>query len=354
MKQITLFLIIILFSSVSFGQNKEEADKFIEEGIAYHDKGDYEGAISKYDKALELDKDNLFALAEKAYSLLSLEKYNDAISYCQQAIDKYPSNKGLKLVYVTYGNALDALKKTDKSLEIYNEGLKNFPDYYQLYFNKGVTLSSVKKIDEALICFQKSTSLNPVHGSSNNALGRLMYSEGKNIPAILAFCRFLIIEPQSKRAIENLAFLQKIMKANVKKTGDNSITINIDAKMLDNGTLKGKPKENDFSTTELILSLDAALDLSEKNSNKTEVEQFIRKFETICDSFKEAKKDNSGFYWDYYVPYFMILSEKKFIETFAYIAFVTSDKAEIIKWLETHKSEIKKFYEWDKEYWATK
>ena len=49
---------MLLISLTLFSQNKTEAEKLVEEGVPYHDKGDYEGAINKYDNALELDKDN--------------------------------------------------------------------------------------------------------------------------------------------------------------------------------------------------------------------------------------------------------------------------------------------------------
>jgi tetratricopeptide (TPR) repeat protein len=286
---------------------------------------------------------------------MSLKKYEEAITNCKKAIEIHNSSKGLKTVYVTYGNALDALLKTDQSLEIYNEGIAKFPDYYQLFYNKGITLSSVKKNDEAMKCFQKSAYLNPNHASSNHAMGRVLYNQEKNIPALLAFCRFLVLEPQGKRAEENLDNLRDIMKANVKKTGDNSITINIDQRMLDNNSKKDRIKENNFSTTELILSLDAALDFDDKNSKKTEVEQFIRKFETICSSLEEMKSKNFGFYWNYYVPYFLEIKNKKMLTTFAYIVFASSDKPGITDWLETHKTEIDNFFEWNKSYvWPTK
>ncbi|MEP6748135.1 MAG: tetratricopeptide repeat protein [Bacteroidota bacterium] len=350
MKKIILILIFPLLANFAFGQNKQEAEKLVEEGIAYHDKGDFDGAISKYDKALELDKDNLLALAEKSLSLLSLKKYDDAIVLCQKAIEKYPNQTALKTVFVTYGNGLDALKKTDKSIEIYDEGIKMFPEYYQLYFNKGISLASVRKNDEALLCFQKSVSINPKHASSNNAIARLLYTQDKNIPSIFAFCRFLILEPQSDRAKGNLALLQKIVKGNVEQTGKNNITIKIDPKMLEDTASNGKVKENSFSSTELILNMTSALDYDKKNSNKTDVEQFIRKFETICTSVEETKNNNFGFYWEYYVPYFIELNKKKLIEPFAYIAFASSDKEDVSKWLKSHQTEIEKFYAWSKNY----
>ncbi len=354
MKKTILFLVFAFCSNAISAQYKENAEKLVDEGIAYHDKGDYEGAIAKYNKALELDQDNLLALAEKAYSLLSMNKYDESIVCCQKAIEKHSSEDNLKTVYVTYGNALDELKKTDKSIEIYDEGLKKYPDFYQLYFNKGITLSSVKKYDESILCFQKSILSNPKHASSHNAIARILDIKNKRIPALLAYCRFFVIEPESKRAKENLENVQVLMKANVEKTGKQSITINLSSDMLADTTSEGKPKENSFTSVDLLLSMSSALDYDKKNKKSTEVEQFIRKFETVCASLSETKKNNNGFYWDYYVPYFVEMKDKDLIKTFGYIAFASSDYTDVAKWLKSHKSEVDKFYEWSKSFaWKT-
>ena len=343
-----------LLCNTLFGQQKEEAEKLVKEGIVFHDKGDYESAIDKYNKALGLDKDNLFALAEKAASLLCLQKYDEAIENCERVFEKYQGEEALKLVYVTCGNAYDGLEETYKSLDMYDEGLKLFPDFYLLHFNKGITLLNSERYDEAIICFQKSISFNPQHASSQNALGRLLNITDKRIPAILALSRFLILEPQSKRAKGNLELLQNIMKANVEKTGKNTINININPNMLGDTTADGRPNENSFAITDLILSMDAALDYNKKNKKKTEIEKFIRKFETICNSLKEVQDKNYGFYWDYYVPYFVEMHDKNFIKTFAYIAFATSDYPYVNKWLKTHEKDINSFYEWSSNFtWAT-
>ena len=303
---------------------------------------------------MELDKDNLFALLEKAFSLLSLQKYDESINYCQKAIAIHPGAEELKIVYVTYGNANDGLKKTDKSIEIYDEGLKLFPDYYQLYFNKGVSLSSVRKYDEAILCFQKAIMLNPKHASSHSAIARLSFINNKRIPALLAYCRFLVLEPQSNRAKENLSSVQKIMKGNVEEKENKSVTINISPDMLSDTTANAKPKENSFTYTDLILAMDAAMDFDKKNKKKTAVEQFIRKFETVCSSLKEMKLDNFGFFWDYYVPYFTEMKDKNFLGTFSYIAFSSTDDPDISKWLKSNKSETDKFFEWSNTFeWNT-
>lgn len=346
MKKSILLLVFPLLFNTLFGQQKEEAEKLVSEGIAYHDKGDYEGAIKKYDQALHLDKDNLFALAEKAMSLFSLQKYDESIENCQKAIDKHQGDKALKGVYVTYGSAYDQLNNTDKSIEVYNEGIKLFPDFYLLPFNKGITLSSIEKYDEAILCFQKSASLNPKHASSHSAMARILYIQEKRIPALLAFSRFLTLEPLTKRAKDNLEVLQEITKANVEPTGKKSINIIIDPAVLDDINTDGKVKENSFASTDLVLSMVAAMDYDKKSKKKTEVELFIRKFETVCASIKETQDKNYGFYWEYYVPYFVEMQDKNLIETFAYIAFASSGYPDIDKWLLAHQKEIERFYEW--------
>jgi Tfp pilus assembly protein PilF len=351
----TIFPLVLLFlGSLAFGQNKDAAEELAKEGVAYHDKGDYEGAIAKYDKALQLDKDNLLALAEKAMTLTYMHKYDGAIVCCQQAIEAHPDDKGLASVFVTYGNALDGLHMADKALEVYDEGLKRYPGHYHLYFNKGITLAGVKKIDEALACLQTAVKLNPDHAGSHNAIARLQMVEDKRIPSLLAYSRFFVLEPEGQRAKENLGNVRAMLKGNVEQTGKNSITIKVDSDMLPDSTANGQPKENDFALTDLTLALSAGLDYDKKNKKKTEVERFIRKFELVCATLGETKKDNHGFYWDYYAPYFREMKDKGLVETFGYIAFASSDDPKVSKWLKAHGSDIDKFYEWSSNFdWKT-
>ena len=60
---------------------------------------------------------------------------------------------------------------------------------------------------------------------------------------------------QGKRAKENLESIQKIMKGNVEKTGEKSINIEVSSSMLSETAKNGKPKENSFKSTELILAM---------------------------------------------------------------------------------------------------
>ena len=339
-------LLLFLFFSAAYAQNPTEAKKLINEGIVLHDKGDYAGAVNNYNKALEADKDNIGALTEKAMSLSTAGKYDEAINVSKYTISIYP-NEDLENIYVSYANALDHQKKTDEALKIYDEGIQKFPNYYQLHFNKGICYANINKPDDAIICFQNSLKINPRHAGSLNAIGILEMGNHR-IPAILAFSRFLIVEPQTSRSKKNFESLKSLMIQGVKQTDEKSISVNINSSVLSDTT--GVKKANDFSAVDLTLSMSAALDFDKKNANKTEVENFIRKFEVICSMLSETKKENYGFYWETFAPYFVEMKNKKFTEAFAYIAFVDSGTEDVAKWHKKNQSELDKFYNWSKDY----
>lgn len=346
MKQIILIFALVL-SNVVFAQNSESARRFIGEGIVLHDKGDYKAAVAKYELALKADTFNLTALAERAMTYNAMGEYDKAIKDCKLAIKKHPGKESLLNVYVTYGNTYDLMKKPNMALEIYSEGIAAFPKAHMLYFNKGITFNGLEKNDSAMEYFKMSSILNPEHAGSQNALGRLYYSYGKNkIAGLLALLRFLVIEPEGSRAVGNVEIVNSILGGGGQKTGKNSYTITIDDLSLDTtGT-----KEDDFSSENLMLTFSAALDVDKQYKKQNSAQKLQRKLESILASVSESKKAREGFCFDYYIPYFQEMKKKGFMETFSYIAMVSSGDKKVVKWIKSHSQEVVDFYKWNKSY----
>ena len=353
MKKHCLIILIMFISAYGIAQQKEQAERLVNDGVALHDKGDYEGAIRLYNKALELDKENVLAMAEKSLSLVSLQKYDECVALCKKALEKHGDDKMAITIYINYANALDAQGKSDKALEIYDQGIKQFPDAYHIRFEKGVCLAGVKRYSEATLSFEAAVKLNPRHPGSHNGIARLEVSANHRIPALLSLCRFLVLEPEGKRASSNLEYVQAIMKGNAEKTGKKSVTVSVSPDMVDtSATAKAKP--DNFSSTDLILALDAALDYDKKFKKLSPTGQFLRKFNTLCASLAETKSKGHGFFWEYYAPYFIEMKEKNLTETFAYIIFSSSDDKEVSKWLKNNQGEVSRFYDWSKGFtWKT-
>lgn len=338
--------LIIFFPILGVSQNKNAADIKVAEGIGFHDEGKYAEALIRYDEALILDKNNLKALAEKAMTYDAAKQYDKAIEVSKLAITTHPK-EDLKTVYVTYANSLDHQKKTDLAIKIYDEGLKKYPTYYQLYFNKGISLVNAKQIEKALEAFQNSAKLNPNHTGSLNALAAL--NRNNRIPSIMASSRYLIEENKSTRAKGNLLSIIELMSQGVKQNDDNSIDMNIDPGTLEQAD--GKKKiANNFSMADMVLTMSAALDFDEKNKNKTQVQKFIDKFEAMCSSMKETKSGQTGFYWEFLAPYFIEMEQKKLIEPFAYIAFMPGQSEDVKKYHQDNDQKIQEFYKWSDSY----
>src|SRR5690625_3246563 len=231
-----LFLFFLLFLSMtSFGQEKETcaAKQLVISGIQLHKEGEFQNAISKYDKALKLYNDYLPALAEKAFSLYALNKYTDAIAYCQKAIRDHSGEKGLKPVYITYGSVLDAMEKPDKALAIYDKGIQSFPHFYLLYFNRGITFWKTGNTKQAIKNFQKTIILQPQDASAHLALASLWYRKNKRLPAFFAVCRYISIEKQGQRSQKGILLLKNIVETPIQEKKKSSPFKNLITKVFE-------------------------------------------------------------------------------------------------------------------------
>ena len=349
MKQLFISLLFTIAFNITRAQG--DAKQLIGEGVALHDKGDFKGAIAKYDAALQVDPANSLAMYEKSYSLMALKKYDDAEELLGKILKESKDPDIRKLCYVNYGSLLDFEGKEKKSLKLYEDGIKEFPDDYLLYYNKGVTEAGMNETDDAIKSFEQALSRNPRHASSHNALGRIMAPKNR-IPAILSMFSFLLIEPEGDRASQNIALLDKLIMRGIEKKDDKNVIINIDASLLDK---KNKREEDDFSSAELMLSLLAANnDVPDSIGAKTDADRLSYKLQMLTDIIDETNKKEKGFYKNFYVPLFSAMKEKDFFTTACYVALTSSGKKDNDQWLNENKSRVDKFFEWFEKYQWTK
>jgi tetratricopeptide (TPR) repeat protein len=344
-----LFVTMSLFNFVS-AQNSDEIGQLVNEGINLYDEGQFTEAIAKYDEALALDSINLSALSEKALTFMAIEKYDEAIELSKLAIQYHPGDENLNMVYVNYAICYDELLQTEKAIEVYNEGIAEFPDLYLLHFNKGLSLFDLERNDEALECIKKSMTLNPEHAGSQNSMSKMSVISEKKIPAILASCRFLILEPKGPRAENSIFKLLELLNGGAIKTGRNQVTVVIDPSVFADTLASGENADDNFMHSELLLAMSSAQDFDRKFKNETPRERFIRKMGVIFISLDEVKNDNHGFFWEYYVPYFIDLQVKGYMETFSYIVFASSEDEQVTEWLDNHSKELDDFYQWSQNY----
>lgn len=110
----------------------QDAYFYIERGLLYMDNYNMEQAIADYQKALELEPDNIFAYNNIGYVLRVQRKYEEAISYFTKSIEKMTDEKSI-LPYTNMAKCYQALGKPERGIEMLLEALKHFSPSASLY-----------------------------------------------------------------------------------------------------------------------------------------------------------------------------------------------------------------------------
>lgn len=329
-KSILLFLYISIISYAVLGQDSE-VDSLVSIGVVFHDQGEYDNAIETYLEALEIDPNSSLANYEIAYSYLENGNYENAEKYCKIVLDLDNGNQ--LPAYVCYGNALDMQGKTNKAIKIYESAIKKY-DHYLLYYNHALTCFNNGKTEKAYESAINAINNNPSHASSHLILSKIMESEGIRIKAMLPLYFFLLIEPDSERSEIEYQRLRNYIDQGVDKTSPNNINVTV-------------PMNNDpdFGAAEMMISLSKASDSIEENQGKSELELFAENNDNLFTILGELKKDNSGFWWDFYVPFFYDLAKENLTDIYSYyISQSLGDEA--INWIDENSEEFERFRVW--------
>lgn len=334
-----IFLIAFLCSSIALVA-QQDVKQLIEEGVALHDKQDFEGALKKYDEALAIDKNNYLAQYEKSLTLMYMKRYDECIMLCKWLLEKDPKNELTVSVYVTYGSVTDDKGDAKGAVKIFDKGIKQFPNNYLLYYNKGLTLNSMGETEAALETLQKGVQCKPLHASAHNAMAAIALQQNK-IKALLPTIVFLAIEPEGSRAAANLKRMDAILNSNVQKKDDKNVVISLSPAVLDS-----KDKKNDtYRSVELMMSLTSAMDYDEKHKDETPSARLNRKLDLVIASLGTADK-KKDFFAAFYGPFLSEMKNKGLLETYCHLAYASAADETNRQWLKEHTPDVDMFYQW--------
>ena len=209
--------------------------------VALHDRGQYEAAIGAFRDLLAARPDDATLLCELGNSCLAAGKFDDAVRYAGQGLDRPGANHAF--CSVVLGSAWDGLNEVGKAEKVFRKGIKQSPDVAQLHFNLGVNLGLQNRIAEANKEFQETIRLKPEHASSWRALAIGWMQTGLRPQAFAAFARFLTLEPTGPRAQGAARQLWPLLFHGVENKGADAsgkqqinVTIDTDASKKDEAT----------------------------------------------------------------------------------------------------------------------
>lgn len=334
MKRLTN-LILGLFLTVNlFGQD-DQVKELIVQGIELHDQGNYNDAIAKYRMALQIDNNSAIANYELSYTYMVTEKYGEAIKYSRKVIEQNSAN--LEQAYVVLGTSFDMSGKANKAIDAYEDGLLKFPDSNLLNYNLALTSYNQKDYEKSEKAAIRAILAKPQHGSSHIVLAATMEAKGERVMSLLSTYYFLMLEPNSKRSIINYKSLLKLLGQGVEKKDENNINVNI--------SFSNSP-DSLFGPAEMMVSLSAASRFMEENKDKSDMDFFVETNEQLFSLLGELKKDNKGFWWDFYVSKFYDLLQSNNLEAYSYYISQSSGSENVNKYITGNTDKIKQLKDW--------
>jgi len=331
MKKIIIPLILsTFFLHPSFGQSNN-IKELVNEGVKFHDEGNYQEAISTYKKALEIDANSELVNYEISMSYFANNEYENALEFSEKGLRK--DSRYYQHSAVIYGSCLDELGNTKKAIKFYKNTIKDFPTDYLLRYNLAVSYSKIGQNDDAVKYLIDGILNNNLHPSSHYMLGQIMYQEGHRVKSILPLYNFLLLEPQSNRSEEALNLLLNQLNEGVSKKSDKEIDV----------TIPMVTKKSDgFGAVEMMISLTSASRYTEENKEKSDIELFYESSESIFNILGELKKEQQGLWWDYYVPLLSGISKNELAKPFCYYISLTKKPANT--WLDQNSEEVDKLF----------
>jgi tetratricopeptide (TPR) repeat protein len=142
--KILALLTFVILSQTSFGQKER---KFIRRGNDFYedaiensdstgiDSVNFVNAEIEYRKALEKKPNDLKAVANIGSAQFKQQKYAEAASQFEQALNIAEKKEDKAKAYFNYGNAMLGQQKFDVSIEAYKNALRNNPSDMQAKYN---------------------------------------------------------------------------------------------------------------------------------------------------------------------------------------------------------------------------
>jgi tetratricopeptide (TPR) repeat protein len=326
-----------------------EQEAIIRAGIDLHDEGQFDQAIAKYQEVLGKSPSNVTALFEMAYSYLSKKDFDKSLETARKGAEF--KSELLPMFYDVMASSLDGKGQPQQAIEIYKKGIALVPDASQLYYNMAVTYrESLGSPDDARLALQKAASIEPMHPGVQLLLGQVYQSTGYTTPAFLALSTFLVLDAGGNQALPGYGLWRALLKGGVDPIPDSAPS---------GPAMRGaapkraaKTDQGDFSALEAQLVPTHTAFMRKLDAGTPEIQALIAQVDQLLGALpaQPAGPAANSFVNTHYVPFFVALKQKNFVEPFVYWASQRAPVPGVTDWLRGNEPRLREFLEWAGKY----
>jgi tetratricopeptide (TPR) repeat protein len=321
----------------------------LREAMALFDQGKYDDALARYEQILQANPENVAAIYEMAQTLYQKKEYQRAIDLAAKGTQY--SSPALPQLYALIGNVLDGIREPEKAIEVYKRGIAlNTPNVGILYLNMGVTHEmSLRDVATAKSIFKQGALADPNYPGNHLQLAGIYGAQGLKTPVMLAFSRFLVLEPGTARTV---------------------VAYNGWRSMLDSRPPSVPPPGHplyDYVTSGKqtgegeMTQLDAALATSKAAATatlgKSQIQMLVDQVDTLFGMYAttEPGENKDTFLWKYYIPYAIEIKKQGYVEPFVYFLNQRTNLPGVREWLTANRTRVDTFLLWSRTYrWPDK
>ncbi|MBW7864356.1 MAG: tetratricopeptide repeat protein [Candidatus Hydrogenedens sp.] len=169
---------------------------------AYRRQGDLAGALKMSQRAVSLDPARADLWIIQGESLHALERYEEAIASFNKAIELQPDDM------LGYGALVEIQEQRNDlvaAVDIYERIIRRNPESAVLYYQLGLTLVRINDRDGAIAAFRKVLELEPRVARAHYLLALMLIDADQHDEAVAQLRHYLDVRPDNFAALEPLA-----------------------------------------------------------------------------------------------------------------------------------------------------
>ncbi len=266
------------------------------------------------------------------FTLTTEKRYDEAIPFLEKAIVLNPKSAAS---YNLLANIYEDKDQTDRALAYYKQGIKVVPENQKLHVNMALFYYRLGMFDESEGQAIDAIKLNPNNASSHRVYALATYRLKKRGVSLLAWCNFLLLEPDTKRTGEAYNNIMRILNYGIKKTDDKHISVQVSS---------DESASGNFALPMAVLA--ATADKKGLSATDSLTLQLTEVFK-VSSGFDGTNRQK--FYTHCFSDYFRKLAASNNMPAFARYVSLSAYKKENLAWFEQHDKELTELEKWAKE-----
>ena len=289
-----------------------------------YQKGDYAGAIREYLLVPSSDSGYVNTQGELAVAYLQSKQYPEAVAASRRAIALHQHSAQ---PYLVLADAEENLKHESATFQAYADGLKRFPYNQFLYFNQGVSFDAARRRPEALLNWQRSLELAPLHPGTHYQLAWLALEQGQTSRALISLLAYLALVPDGESSQGALILAEKIAAG----------AMEVEEKDREKSFVPNQA----FQDLDLLITSRAALRKDYTSKVKFDA-SIVKQAQLLVEKFPAAGPNEIDLWLRAYGPLVEALRRDDNLTAFTYLILYSADDKRAAKWVDANKKKVER------------